>query len=114
MSRNAVRGFFLILAIVVVCIHIYAWLTPNDIFYANMPVFDKIEHFLSGIVLAGLTSTFVKKPSMTILMVVVLVLGIVWELVETTMGYDVSSDIIGDLILNELGALIVALFVAKP
>lgn len=113
MSNNLLRGIFLLLGLMVLCIHVYAWLTPNDIFYTAFPSFDKIEHLLSGFVIGGLLCVTLKKPVIIDVLLLVLSFGIVWELLETGLGYDSMDDVIYDLIFNELGALIGGLLMLK-
>lgn len=113
MEINLQQAFFLALGILVLIIHTYAWVTPNDFFFTAFPSFDKIEHFMSGFVLGGLVCVTVKKPSIILVLGIVLGLGVLWEIVETYLLYDTSTDILLDLTFNELGALIASLLLLK-
>lgn len=99
-------GFFVLLGCALVVIHIYSWLTPNDILYAAIPVFDKVEHLLAGIVLAGLYMSYFERYSAWESIGVVLVLGVMWEVVETSLMYDTKADTLLDLAFDLLGATI--------
>jgi small-conductance mechanosensitive channel len=98
--------FFALLGCALVGIHIYSWLTPNDIFYTAFPVFDKVEHLLAGMVLAGLYMSYLERYSAWEVIGIVLVLGVMWEVVETSLMFDAKADILLDLVFDILGAVI--------
>lgn len=95
---------FVSLGVALLLVHTYAWLTPNDIFYSTIPFFDKVEHFWSGIVLAGLLASM-KQTSPLFIFVIVLILGVIWEIGETELGYDAKTDMVPDILVNQIGAL---------
>ncbi len=111
MLRRVGFVLFFSLGVGLLLVHTYAWLTPNDVFYLTIPFFDKIEHFWSGIVLAGLLLTARETTSPIVVFFIVLVLGVIWELIETETGFDAKSDIAPDIVLNQVGCLVCSSFV---
>lgn len=99
--------FFLFLACVYLLAHFFIMVEPDNLFYARISCFDKVEHFISGFVLAGLIASTVKhERAWQIVLASVFMLGLLFEFVEaqTVYGGD-RLDTLTDLCCNMLGAV---------
>jgi VanZ family protein len=98
-----------ILAIMYLFLHFYIVQNPNNIFYNATPMFDKVEHTVSGFILGFLIIVLFPQrrwdQTVFVTITVLTLLGVGFEIAESFTIYGGNRmDTFTDLCCNTLGA----------
>jgi VanZ family protein len=111
---------FLIAGFIYLAFHFYAMgFNPQNIsLHAYIPQLDKMEHFTSGAIIAGLMIGFTEKQKMKIhpstFLLITLFLAIIFEILEYyTIYWGGLVDSILDVLFGLFGATITVSFLSK-